>query len=156
MAITDSIDLSGIIPWLNELTVFGMQWPISAVLIIIICAAITRDKEKWKILALPISVCLFLIGIKTSIVVVTIAALSFVQEMFSLNILEDLILTRDFRDAFKSSRTNMLSYRIKRTSETLGGAIKSIFTGARARRNIIPKQEETPEWDSLKEKWNIK
>lgn len=69
---------------ITQVNVFGISWIIPTIIIVITLVLITRDIQKWKILTLPVSILYYLVGIKTSWVIMFAAAIIFAVESLSI------------------------------------------------------------------------
>lgn len=75
----------------ENITIFGISDIAPTALIPIICVMITRDIQKWKILAFPVTILLHIIGIEQNLLVMIIAGMMFVIENVSLQLIGELL-----------------------------------------------------------------
>lgn len=66
--------------------VYGMNWVIPSILVFLTLIMITRDYNRWKILALPTLLAWKIAGLPTSIVLLIIATIVYVQESLNLEV----------------------------------------------------------------------
>lgn len=100
---------------------FGLDWLLPTFLIIIICVTITRDINKWKIMAFPVSILLGIIGLWTAPVIIILLALVFAVETISTqtigNVIDVLRNKKEkaiIREELGKARRKTIQDRIKR------------------------------------------
>ena len=79
----------------------GTEWLIPLALALVVMAFITRDIEKWKILALPIFTMERMIGMPVHFIIMSISAIFFILEVMSTQLIGNII-----RGVKKVSRTD--------------------------------------------------
>lgn len=93
METTYTPDFTVIKEALTQTWPLGTEWLIPLVIAFLVMAVITRDTDKWKILALPIFVLERIIGIPIHFVLMSIAGIIFVIEALSTQVVGNLIGT---------------------------------------------------------------
>lgn len=78
---------------LNDTLFFNVSWIISLVFVFFTMLLITRDFQKWKLLALPVTIMWHIVGIRPSILFYIGASIIFAVEAFSLQTLGEVIGT---------------------------------------------------------------
>lgn len=86
-------DFSAISEAMTETWTLGTEWLIPVALALLVMAVITRDTEKWKILALPLFVLERILGIPVHFVIMSIAGIFFTLEVLSTQVVGNLIGT---------------------------------------------------------------
>lgn len=76
---------------LTQTTVFGIEWIVPTIALIILLTIITRDVNKWKILAFPSSIILHILGLKQSYIIMMILAIVMGVEAVSLQTIGNII-----------------------------------------------------------------
>lgn len=71
--------------------VYGMNWIIPTILVFLTMIMITRDFNRWKILALPTLLAWKIAGLPTSLVLLIIATILYVQESLNLEVFGNLL-----------------------------------------------------------------
>ena len=71
--------------------VLAIEWIVPLILTFLAMAFITRDVEKWKILALPMMTLMFIFGLPVSPFLLMLAGLVFVIEIISTQVLGNTI-----------------------------------------------------------------
>lgn len=69
----------------------GTKLIIPLILILLVMVFITRDVEKWKILALPVAILIRIMGVPTSILILIGAGIIFVIEVASTQVVGNII-----------------------------------------------------------------
>lgn len=118
-------------------TVFNIEWILSTALIFLTLLIITRDINKWKILAFPTTVMWHIIGIKPSFLMYAITAILFVIEALSLEIIGNLVegvkgMVKGDKNAFDKAitktRVKMFEKEIGKTYDRIDGSKGSFYT----------------------------
>lgn len=86
-------DFTAIKEALTQTWTLGTEWLIPLVIAILVMAVLTRDTDKWKILALPIFVLERIIGIPVHFVLMSVAGIIFVIEALSTQVVGNLLGT---------------------------------------------------------------
>ena len=81
--------------------ILGIEWIITAMIVFLTLLLITRDPNKWKTLALPVTATWYLCGLETSGVFLIIAAIIFSIESFSIDMIGELLTAKE--DPIKAS-----------------------------------------------------
>lgn len=71
--------------------IFQLDYVISLILVLLSCLLITRDYQKWKTLAFPLTVGWHVVGINQSLLIYTVLGIMFVIENLSLQLLGNVI-----------------------------------------------------------------
>jgi hypothetical protein len=74
-------------------TVFNVEWLFSIIFVVMTLAIITRDVEKWRILALPVTIMWHIVGIKPSMILYIFVGILFVLEAFSMQVAGNVVGT---------------------------------------------------------------
>lgn len=78
---------------ITNTSVFGLDWILPTFLIVIVCIIITRDINKWKIIAFPTSILLGIAGLWTNPVIIILLGLVFAVETISTQTIGNVIDT---------------------------------------------------------------
>lgn len=91
--VTYTPDFTAIKEALTQTWTLGTEWLIPVALALLVMAVITRDTEKWKILALLLFVIERIIGIPVHFVIMSIAGILFAIEVLSTQVVGNMIGT---------------------------------------------------------------
>ena len=104
---------------LNDVTsntwYLGVNWIIAPIILLLALVAISKTTSKWKIAALPLAICLKVIGLEVSLLIFIITAIMFVLETLSLNTvttISDVIRGREQSDQEKLFKKRPFAYKI--------------------------------------------
>lgn len=84
-------DFTAIKEALTQTWTLGTEWIIPLVIALLVMAVITKDTDKWKILALPVFALERIIGMPVHFILITIAGILFVVETMSTQVVGNLI-----------------------------------------------------------------
>lgn len=105
--------------------ILGQSWIVPTIITFLTMAIITRDVEKWKILAFPVWAGWWIVGVRangiTSFLIFTILAIMFVIELLSTQVIGNWIqpLRRRIKERFDRD------YRIDNETERMTREIKA-------------------------------
>lgn len=165
MAIEDGFELISNV--FTRTTVFGIDWIIPTIVIILTLIIITRDVNKWKTLALPVSAAWYIIGLKTSPVILVGAGLVMIMELISIETLGNLLDTVTEKAGGKEIRLGSKAIKIptvqlyakakkvKHKLAKIGGVAKQTETEKARQKGIskaITRKAGAEAWRLLQEK----
>lgn len=75
----------------NQTTIFGIDYAIGTILTALTLLLITRDMEKWKVMALPVMIAYQVIGVTQSKPLFLLAGVLFIIEALSIQTVGDII-----------------------------------------------------------------
>jgi len=75
----------------TSISLFGVDWLMSIILVFFCLLLITRNVHDWKILALPLFTIWHALGVQTSFAVLVLAGIAFVLEMLSFQMIGNLV-----------------------------------------------------------------
>ena len=109
----------------TETWVVGTYWVIPLILVFITLLIITRDFEKWKILAFPVCVMWTVAGVPISPIILVITAIVCAIEALSIQVIGNKIMA--FRKKIKASvLSEEKTTRLKKLTETKTGKEKAL------------------------------
>jgi len=74
-----------------DTNIFDVSWIISIIFVFLTLLLITRDINKWKIMALPVTIMWHIVGLEPSFIFYMITAIVFVVEAFSIEIVGNVL-----------------------------------------------------------------
>jgi hypothetical protein len=77
--------------FLVDVTVFNIDWIISLFVIVLVLLLISRDTQDWKILSLPVTIVIHIMGLTPSFIWYIIATIIFSVELFSTRMMGNVL-----------------------------------------------------------------
>ena len=103
---------------LYDIHLFNLSWLIALIIIALTVVFITRDKSDWGKLFLPVSMGYMALGLDVDLIIITIASITFILNIFNFNQLQNLLQPKVFipkREERESVFDNLITNPFKQT-----------------------------------------